>query len=102
VAAHLRTVLSRALQQNHHLSPARRDEVLSEPVCRRHREAWSAYRQRPGAFAEFSRRFERRGLDRAVLRAITRRFEIEEAPASLSDLLRLLRDVGFADGDSQS
>lgn len=95
LTAHLRTVLSRALQQNHHLSPARRDEMLGEPVCRRHREDWSAYQKRSGAFAEFSRRFEHGDLDRAVLRAITQRFELEEAPASLGDVLRLLRELGF-------
>jgi hypothetical protein len=90
-----RTVLSQALQQHHRLAAERRDAVLSEPVCRRHREAWSAYRRRPGALAEFSRRFARRGLDRAVLQAIARRFDIEDSGVPLSEVLRLLRGLAF-------
>jgi len=85
-----RAILSRTLQQNHRLSVARRDEVLSEPVCRRHRDAWFAYRRRPAAFAELSRRFAQGGLDLPALRVIAQRFELDAPLASVSDVLRLL------------
>ncbi len=88
---HLRAVLSRALQQNHRLDFKRRDQVLSEPVCRRHRDDWSTYRRRPDAFAELSGQFAPGGLDRIALQAIVQRFELGDPGSPMSGILRLLQ-----------
>ena len=73
---HLRTVLGRALQQDHRLDAKRRDMVLAEPVCRSHCAAWSAYRERDGALAQFAQNFSCDGLHPLVLQTIMHRFEL--------------------------
>jgi len=96
----------KALQQSHRLAVERRDAVLSEPVCRRHRDAWSAYRKRAGALAELARRFAPGRLDRAALRTIVQRFGLEDSGmlpsgAPMHEILNWLRALAGANLSDQ-
>lgn len=90
-------MLGRALQQDHRLDSERRDIVLAEPVCRCHRDDWSAYRRRRGAIAQFSQHFAYGRLDPLVLQAIVHRFELEGPRAATAQLLRLHRALAATD-----
>lgn len=96
VSDHFRAVLTRTLQQDHRLDSERRNKVLADPVCRHHRDEWSAYRRRRGAVAQFARHFAPRGLGPHTLQAIVHRFELE-GPRAIPELLGLFRALDSTD-----
>ncbi|MBI4605076.1 MAG: hypothetical protein HY721_24195 [Planctomycetes bacterium] len=79
-------VVSRLLVQDHRLDPEQRDHVLTDPVCRHHRDCWAAYTARPGAAVLLAKRSAQDRAAVSSLRAILHRYNLEPRPA---EILRL-------------